>query len=784
MNLITLGRPVPIYLFALVVFVILALTIYLYLKAKGINTGMRFRLSLMRIAALGLIVFALLEPSTSETKTITRKKHLPVLLDISKSMSLKDQRKQPEDIVEAATALGLVESNTAQDVNQTALQLDNKQRTLISSASRLDLAAKLITKSAKPVFDELAQGVDINYYTFGNTVNMIGSSDKDTMESLSSLKATETGTSIADSLEAVANARGGAPLAGIVLISDGIDTSSRRTEAIVNDLGTRGIPVYTIPVGISDPDDVSIRSLIMQDVAFTGDTVPVRVQVRSKGYERRDVDIVLKYNGEELSRKTIVLKGGVQYEELSFDVKSHKKGAAEIELVLEPFTDESTADNNRIKRSLRVVNEKINVLCIEGFARWEYRYLRAILKRDPRINATFIAAKSKTALAQLSSDYIGRFPDDAEQAFKYDLVILGDVDAAFFTDAEMARLEELIRERGGSLLVLCGRRNTPSSYAGTVIENMLPVRFDPDSEWRDVEDTVHPVLTADGRSSLVMTLEDTREKNDFVWSRVSPMYSVPPFLSIKQGATVLATLSNSEGDDYPLISWQRYGTGKCMVMGTDNLWRLRYKTADKYHWRVWSQSIQFLTLSRLMGEHKRIRIETDRVSYPVGAQVRVYASVFDESYDPVTQASYDVYVKPIDDDSNDQALRVTLRPNPSNPGQYEGYFSPDKVTRYSLKPPSEDESYANSIEFQVAEINTEVAHPESQLDRLDNIAALSGGERLSMTQINELLSLVDKDPEIVTVEGSRSIWDHWLVMLSIIGLVGVEWMMRRKRNLA
>ena len=221
-----------------------------------------------------------------------------------------------------------------------------------------------------------------------------------------------------------------------------------------------------------------------------------------------------------------------------------------------------------------------------------------------------------------------------------------------------------------------------------------------------------------------------------------------------------------------------------MVMGTDNLWRLRYKTADKYHWRVWSQSIQFLTLSRLMGEHKRIRIETDRVSYPVGAQVRVYASVFDESYDPVTQASYDVYVKPIDDDSNDQALRVTLRPNPSNPGQYEGYFSPGKVTRYSLKPPSEDESYANSIEFQVAEVNTEVAHPESQLDRLDNIATLSGGKRLSMTQINELLSLVDKDPEIVTVEGSRSIWDHWLVMLSIIGLVGVEWMMRRKRNLA
>ncbi|MEJ6571252.1 MAG: hypothetical protein QNL01_07305 [Akkermansiaceae bacterium] len=784
MNLITLGRPVPVYLFALVVIVILALTIYLYRKAKGVNPRLRVGLMLMRITALVLIVFSLLEPSASETRTITRKKHLPVLLDISKSMSLQDQRKRPADIVEAATALGLVESKTNQDINQTSLQLDNKQRASISSASRLDLAASLITKSAKPVFDGLAQNVDVNYYTFGNTVNMIGSSDQDTMKSLSSLKATETGTSIADSLEAVANARGGAPLAGIVLISDGIDTSSRRTEAIVNDLGTRGIPVYTIPVGISDPDDVSIRSLIMQDVAFTGDTVPIRVQVRSKGYERRDVDIVLKYNGEELSRKNIVLKGGVQYEDLSFDVKSHKKGAAEIELELEPFTDESTADNNHIKRSLRVVNEKINVLCIEGYARWEFRYLRAILKRDPRIDATFIATRSKEGLAQLTSDYINRFPESPDEAFKYDLVILGDVDAAFFTDAEMARLEELIRERGGSLLVLCGRRNTPSSYAGTVIENMLPVRFDPDAEWREVDNTVHPVLTADGRSSLVMTLENSREKNDFVWSRVSPMYSVPPFLSIKQGATVLATLSDSEDEAYPLISWQRYGTGKCMVMGTDNLWRLRYKTADKYHWRVWSQSIQFLTLSRLMGEHKRIRLETDRVSYPVGAQVRVYASVFDESYDPVTQASYEVYVKPIDDASDDQPLRVTLRANPGNPGQYEGYFSPAKVTRYRLEPSPEDESDANSIEFQVAEINTEVAHPESQLDRLKNIAALSGGKNLSMMQINELSALIDAEPETVTIEGPVSIWDHWLVMILLIGLIGVEWIIRRKRDLA
>ncbi len=47
MDIITFGRPVPLYQFALVVFVILALTIYLYRKAKGIDASTRLWLSLM-----------------------------------------------------------------------------------------------------------------------------------------------------------------------------------------------------------------------------------------------------------------------------------------------------------------------------------------------------------------------------------------------------------------------------------------------------------------------------------------------------------------------------------------------------------------------------------------------------------------------------------------------------------------------------------------------------------------------------------------------------------------
>jgi len=613
------ARPISTAAMLAAFAVVVLLTVFLYRRGQGLPLRVRLVLAASRLVALGLIVAVVLEPTVAVTRTDTVKRRLAVLIDVSGSMSVSDQRKRPEDIVKAAAALGMLPLSETTDPNRAAMALDTKQRQTIAAASRLDLARSLLSQSARPAFESLGNDLDVSYYAFGKTLHKLGEGNSGnegsgTGDFLAALQADESGTSIAESLEAVANSDRDVPLAGIVLISDGLDTSSRRAEAAVHDLGMRGIPVYTVPVGIAEPDDVSIRNIIIQEVAFSGDKVPVRVQIQSRGYEKRTADLTVLLNGRGVARQSVSLEGGLQFEDIFFNVDVHEKGAARIEVAIEPFADEATAANNRVERSIRVVNERINVLCIEGSARWEFRYLRAMLKRDPRINTTFIATRAQPELARSSSEYIAQFPESREEAFAYDLVILGDVDAAFFSAEAFQRLEELVKQRGGSLLMLCGARHSPASYAGTPVERMLPVEFDPGASWEDVDDSVYPVLTPEGRSSLVMTLETNQEENDLVWSQVAPLYRVPPLLEPRPGATVLVELSDtrSRANRYPLVAWQRYGTGKCMLMGTDRLWLLRFKTGDKYHWRVWSQCIQFLTLSRLMGEHKRIRLETGR----------------------------------------------------------------------------------------------------------------------------------------------------------------------------
>ncbi|MDP6357751.1 MAG: hypothetical protein QF473_21715 [Planctomycetota bacterium] len=766
---------------------VVALTVFLYRRRQGLPPWVRMVLAVSRLVALSLIVAVVLEPTVTVKRTRTMNRRLPVLIDVSESMSVKDQRKRPEDIGEAAAALGILPlSASSEEISRAAMGIEARQSRAIAAASRFDLARNLLSDSGRTIFESLGDDLEVSYYSFGKSLHRLGAGQNGGAKALAALQADEPGTSIAESLEQVAKTERGAPLAGIVLLSDGLDTSSRRAEAAVHDFGARGIPVYTVPIGIADPDDVSIRNVIIQEVAFSGDKVPVRVQIQSKGYEKRTADLSVRLNGRGVARRTVSLEGGLQFEEISFNVDVHEKGAAQVEIAIEPFTDEATAANNRVERSVRVVNEKINVLCIEGSARWEYRYLRAMLKRDPRINATFIATRAQPGLAQSSSEYIASFPETREDAFAYDLVILGDVDSGSFTADAFLRLEELIKERGGSLLMLCGARFAPASYAGTVVERMLPVEFDPDDTWEDVDESVYPVLTPEGRSSLVMTLETDQEENDLVWSRVAPLDRIPPLLAPRPGATVLAELSDtrSRTSRYPLVAWQRYGTGKCMVMGTDRLWLLRFKTGDKYHWRVWSQCIQFLTLSRLMGEHKRIRLETDRATYPIGGQVMLYANLLDDDYEPITQPGFEVEVTGLGADrSGAEPQRVTLRPDASNPGLYEGYFSPPRPGGYRVEANENDRPLSNSTEFQVADLKPELANTDMQIEHLRRIADLSGGQCLSIQQLKKLPALLNRDPHTITIRTERPLWDNGLVAFLLVGLLGLEWILRRRYDL-
>ena len=97
---------------------------------------------------------------------------------------------------------------------------------------------------------------------------------------------------------------------------------------------------------------------------------------------------------------------------------------------------------------------------------------------------------------------------------------------------------------------------------------------------------------------------------------------------------------------------------------------------------------------------------------------------------------------------------------------------------------SADAELSNTTEFQVANVNLEMADTDMQRDRLQKMADLSGGTYLTATDLHKLPSLLNREPHTTTVRTDRSLWDSgWLIVL-LLGLMGFEWIVRRRYDLS
>jgi uncharacterized membrane protein len=653
-------------------------------------------------------------------------------------------------------------------------------RVAAASAPRIELARGILANPNLDIFKRLGERFKLRYFTFSDHVASAVDEGEELARSLRRVVAGGKATRLGTAIDEVASTSG-EPVAGILVLSDGACNGGLEPLEVARQMGQKHIPIYPVGIGLPDPPDVRLESLVVQDTVFSKDRVPVRFRVVSKGFTNRNVEVTMSINGKEVVRKSVALTGQPQFEELTF-VPEEETGTLKLDLAAAPLEGEIASENNKLGQSVRVINDKIKVLYVEGKPRWEYRYLRAVLLRDHRLDVKFLMTQGDRDLAKAAPErYLDRFPDVASQAFIYDLVILGDVPATEFTPAQLTRIEELVRERGGSLLVLAGHQNALAKYVGTPIANILPVKLQAEG-WEAIDDTVHPVMTSKEGETTVATLEMPEEDNARLWAQVKPLYQVPALAGTKPGATLLATLSDAprRREPYPLMAWQRYGSGKSMYVGTDQLWRLRFKRGDKYHARYWGQVIQFLTLSRLLGENKRIKIETGRKSFRTGERVEIYANVLNESYDPVNAASYSLLVER---EGQQGATMVALDPVRDAPGLYQGFFTPEVEGRYILKASPGDQEAANTVQLQVATTPLEQLEPAMQEDALRRMAELSGGKYLSVRELPALPDSIRGEVQTATVRKDEDLWDKAFFFVALVLLAGTEWFLRRKYDL-
>ncbi len=752
----------------------IAFAVYLYRSETRLTRGRRIALGVCQAITLLLIILIILQPIAEIRTTDTFKRTMLVLLDTSRSMAIEDQRTTPEQVAEAASALGKIQPGESLDPTRA-----DTMRAEIGTPSRIDLARAALQDDTIGLHGKLAEKYQVRFFTFDETLQP--KAGEDDLPWGAETPAEGESSQIGTALDEAVSRFAGQPVAGAIVVSDFNWVEGKDPTVVAKNLKARGIPAYPLAVGVPAPPDIRVLSVIGPEVVFKGDRVPLRIKLDSSGYKGRTIELSLSINGTRATSQQVSLEDGVQFEEMMF-IPEQESGTLELEVAAGSLAGETSDSNNTAQHNVRILDEKIKVLYVEGMPRWEYRYLRWVLLRDPRLQVEFLMTQGDPALAAASPRHVGSFPQEPEDIQNYDLIILGDVPASYFSANQLAQIEEQIKTRGGSLLMVAGPMAAPVTYRDTAIGNILPVNIG--TGWDSIQGNIAPIVTAAGRDSLVTSLSLSPETSDRVWSHVRPMGRLPQLQGAKPGATVLLTLPKRSADlpDYPLVAWQRYGTGKSMFVGTEDLWRMRYEVGDRYHARFWGQAIQFLTLSRLLGQNKQITIETDRGSYSSGEQVRIYANVLTESFEPVIQSSYEVVLE--EKDTPDSSAVVELTPVPGTPGLYSASELTSADGSYIVRTHAREAEISNRAEFEVATRPLEDRDTAMKSDVARQIAELSGGKPISIGGLAGFPGELGEEAELsnVVIE-NKDLWDVPLLFLLIVLFAGIEWYLRRKDNL-
>ncbi|HET6883221.1 MAG TPA: glutamine amidotransferase, partial [Pirellulales bacterium] len=531
----------------------------------------------LRTAGLVALIVALARPIWTHVSQLVDPGRVAVVLDDSLSMSLVDAGGQPR----YALAKSAVEELRKQ---------------IAEPNSGEAMAVECFDLAGRPLGDELP------------------------------LEAREERTDlVAGVRQAVAKLRA-KPLAGVVLISDGADNTGIDETQQLADLN---VPVYTVgfqPDVDSSRLDLAVRSVKAPERVIVNNEVKVDVLVAKTAGPAVDAMVSIRRGESELAHQKISLPAGSMEQIVSVPLKPTEAGTFVYTAAVATAAGERLAANNAQYFPVQVDADAIRVLYLEGFLRHEYKFLKARLEDDPDVRLVAVVRRANPEQVDASSQ--GNLLTE-ERLKDLEVVILGDMEGSFLTDAEYRALDNWI-EGGRSLLVLGGYRSFgPQGFRGTPLAEALPVIF-AEGPVLESEDPFVLQPTEQGRQHPIFQITGDRVKDAALWSGAPHLLGSSIVARAKPGAEVLAVNPGFVQDGGPavVVAAQRYGKGHTLVIAADTTWRWSRLPrlagqADTLYARFWSQTVRWLAGREMTDARPPLGVTTSRPDYEVGKPVEV-----------------------------------------------------------------------------------------------------------------------------------------------------------------
>jgi hypothetical protein len=737
-------------------------------------------LTLCRVVVLALLVVVLAGPRARLDVVEEKKPIVAVLFDASQSMGLEAGPfpEDGEEVRKLARAAGYQVGSGG---------LPPELRKEFNAKTRAKLAQAVANAHKADLFEPLLKKYEVRFYTFARETQAFGIDPANFQlpEPVTEGPVTHLGDSV---VQVIALAEG-RPVAGVVVFSDGESTGGATLDEAARECQQRGAPVLAVPVGTTkNLNDVSVVDVSSPGQVTLGDTAKVSVLIESRGYDGKPVKVELFDGKKLLDTKEIVLRGSEQQGvEMSFVAAD--PGPRILAVNVKPFEDEAQKDNNRDLTLLRVSEEKIKVLYIEGPPRWDFRFLKNAMRRDQGL-AGRLGDKVDVVLENEwrrlpDAQRAKMLPRTLDELAAYHTVILGDVSPKLLTPEFAALLARAVREKGVGLLIEAGPLAMPHRHAKALLD-LLPVQIDPSAPGAFAP-TAKPFrleLTPDGALNEVMRLYDDPGRNQSAWSQMLPYQWCINAVRPAAAATVLMwnpNLRNSYGR-LPLIAHHTAEKGRVMLVGTDSTWLWRQNVADRFFYKFWGQAVRFVARPD-EARKKKSTVEISPVPPRPKEPVTLTVNAFTESGTPVRQETLEVEV-------TGPGLRrtVSLAPDADARGRYNGAFEFPAPGDYRI-------AYGSGVTGAEASVTVkrsaeELRYPNVNRAKLRLLAGATGGRVVEMTDADFAKEIVDRiEQSHLQTKTDRTplsapVWDNWMVLTLLVVVYSLDIGLRRLAGLS
>ena len=627
------------------------------------------------------------------------------------------------------------------------------------------------------LIEEIRKKFQVRLYGFAGQLERL--------ESVETIAAEGNSSRIGQAVASVLRESAALPLGAVIVFTDGSDNSGNFDRRAVAEIRRRNVPVHTVGIGRTKiPGDIELADVSVSPRALPHSRLAAQVGIRHSGEGDQTTRLSVRDGSRVLASKQIALPRGQTVHTESVDFDAGEAGIRNLTFQLEPLPGETLAGNNALSRVIEVPRARRKILYVEGEPRWEYKFLRRAIRDDANVQLVTMLRTSPNKFYRQgvdTDDELAKgFPSRAEELFSYHGLVIGSIEAAFFTPAQQEAIKEFVNRRGGKLLMLGGRRGLgDGGWGASKVADVLPVRLPEGSTETFTRERAQVEPTTQGRDSLICRLHDDPAENLRQWRDLPPVADYQRLGDLKPGAVPLLNLVAAERS-MPFLVLQNYGRGKSMVLASGGtwLWKMRLPHDDSRHHTFWRQLLRSL----VAGTPGPVSLTTDRTLYADNSQVKLRAEVRTKAHRPTNSATVTATLTPELGDP----LSLELHPSPDEEGIYEAELTVASPGSYRVEATAhlgDTTLGSDTRHFRREDGVAENFRPEQNRELLEKLAEQTGGRYWTLDEVSGLPDEIRFSQAGITSREIMDLWDMPVLFILLLSLRAAEWLLRRRWGL-